>query len=82
MEGHGIAEALQAANQSLFHPLSLQLIKVCDTEFVIGLTPHEDVVDHHQDRMPERDECTLFVPASSNAAILLTACRACPVRAH
>lgn len=69
-EADGVAEALEATHQPLLHALSLQLVEIRDAALVVGLPPGQEVVDDHQDGVPEGDERALLTPPGGDAAIL------------
>ena len=49
-------------DQALLDALPLELIEVRYPKLVVGLPTRQDVIDHDEDRMPERDERPLLSP--------------------
>ncbi len=57
-------------DQALLDALPLELIEVRYSKLVVGLPTRQNVIDHDEDRMPERDERPLLPPPGCNPPVV------------
>ena len=70
LEANRVAEPLQAPDQAAFEVLPVQVIEVGWTEFLIGLSASQDVVDDDEDSMPEGHESAFLAAPRRNPPVL------------
>src|SRR6266496_5783630 len=70
LETDAVPEPLEASDEPPFDLLTFALVEIRAAELVIGCPLGQDVVDDHQDGMPERDQRALLPAPCCNPSVL------------